>query len=581
MKKLLFYTLLLIFCPSTYGQNNNSEVTTNHTERIINFHTDIIIDTTGVIRVSECIKVYACGNEIKRGIVRSIPVYRTNKYGKKKKMNIDIVSVLCNGHTERYKIENTFEYKEIYIGNPDGFLVSGIYEYVIVYETPGQIGFFDTYDELYWNVTGNDWAFYIEQASATITLPQDVHSINTSCYTGYFGSPEMNCSAEESGNTVFFETGNLLGFHEGFTVAVSFPRDIIKRPPPPTKFERFWETYKYLLCALTALFIFAVFFYFTWRKVGKDPEKPIVIPTFHPPYDRSPAATRYLYKKKYDDKVFAAALVSMAVKGAILISNEDKQYALEPIERKGNLSVEEKLIYDMLFTANHGIKVSNENHLKFASANIRVTKSLDAAWKLKHYFRHNPKYAAWGAALTTALISLYFIITLSTNSEIASFKEGWVTGIFLSVIFVLYGLYVYLIKAPTKLGAQTTSELEGFRMYLKTAEEQQLNALTPPEKTPELFEKLLPYAIALGVENKWSEKFAAVLQQFNYNPDWYVSNQPFMPSLLASTFAPAFTSSVGSAGINPATSSGGGWSSGSGGGGFSGGGGGGGGGGGW
>jgi len=96
-------------------------------------------------------------------------------------------------------------------------------------------------------------------------------------------------------------------------------------------------------------------------------------------------------------------------------------------------------------------------------------------------------------------------------------------------------------------------------------------------------QKLLPYAIAMGVENEWGEKFTQVLKQFNYKPDWYNSDKPFTSSRFPSTFARSFTSSVGSARINPArsSSSGGNWSSGSGGRGSSGGGGGGGGGRGW
>lgn len=640
MQKIFFCALLLLLCPAIYGQYDDFDKA-DRTERIINFHSDIIIDTTGVIRVTESIKVYAGGEGIKRGIVRSIPLYRTDKYGKKKKMNTDIVFVFCNGHEEDYKTEDTGEYKEIYIGNPNVYLEPGIYEYAIVYKSAGQVGFFDDYDELYWNVTGNDWEFSIGHASASITLPDKARSITASCYTGSSGSTEMNCSSEKAGNTVNFETHNLLSAHEGFTVAVSFPRDIVKRPPPPTPLELFWEKYKHLLCALICLAIFGCFFYFTWRKVGKDPEKPVAIPTFNPPHGISPAATRYLYKRKYDDKAFTAALVGMAVKGAVRITDKDRQYTMEAIEKKDNLSGEEKGIYDALFPDSKSITVTNTNHRIFAKTNLNLTNSLQVNWDLKNYFLENLKYVAFGAVLTLALIILYIIIVGYTILEgsifftapfiglaamfmamkknikgclislikfsglaffgllsfVSSFsalmsaavlsKENWMTGAFVLGLLILYGIYVYLIKAPTKLGAQTAAELEGFKMYLATAEEHRLNLLTPPERTPELFEKLLPYAIALDVENEWGKKFTDVLKQFNYNPDWYDSSKPFSSSGFPLTFARSFTSSVSSAGINPvstvssSSSSGGSWSSGSSGGGFSGGGGGGGGGRGW
>jgi uncharacterized membrane protein YgcG len=386
----------------------------------------------------------------------------------------------------------------------------------------------------------------------------------------------------------------------------------------------FWEEYKHPVSALICLLIYVIFFYVTWRKVGKDPEKPVVIPAFKPPHGRSPAATRYLFKRRYDDKVFTAALVGMAVKKAIRISNRDKQFSLEAVERKENLNEEENEIYDTLFANNQSIAVTNKNHRIFAKVNENLTKTLQVNWTLKHYFLANLKYIAWGTALLPALIFLYVILTENLSSEatilltvpllcltvilmtlkkfgksclayffkitglivfgfftlgacmlalivvITSLKENWTPGLFILGLFILYGIYIYLIKAPTKLGAQTAAELEGFKMYLETAEEHRLNLLTPPEKTPELFEKLLPYAIALGVENKWGEKFTDVLKKSNYQPDWYDNNrQPFTSSGLTSTFARSFTSSVSSARINPASSSssGGSWSSGSSGGG--------------
>ncbi len=122
------------------------------------------------------------------------------------------------------------------------------------------------------------------------------------------------------------------------------------------------------------------------------------------------------------------------------------------------------------------------------------------------------------------------------------------------------------------------------------AEEDRLNLENPPEKTPELFEKFLPYALALDVEQEWSEKFDEVLKaagkaagESNYQPTYYIGN--FSSTSQAFTgvaIGGALTSALTTASSAP-TSSGGGSSGGgySGGGGFSGGGGGGGGGGGW
>ena len=157
-----------------------------------------------------------------------------------------------------------------------------------------------------------------------------------------------------------------------------------------------------------------------------------------------------------------------------------------------------------------------------------------------------------------------------------------------SLSFALLGtlnvLFFFLLKRPTLAGRSIMDEIEGFRMYLSTAEEHRLNLLNPPDKTPELFEKYLPYALALDVENEWSEKFAAILAAAStsrddggYRPRWYRGSswRPGHTGAFSRGLGAGLGSAVASSVRAPGSSSG------SGGGGSSGGGGGGGGGGGW
>ncbi len=121
--------------------------------------------------------------------------------------------------------------------------------------------------------------------------------------------------------------------------------------------------------------------------------------------------------------------------------------------------------------------------------------------------------------------------------------------------------------------------IEGFKLYLAVAEKDRLEAFHPPETTPELFEKYLPFALALDVENQWGERFESVLVQAGrdrqYRPGWYSGHGwrhhgiGGLGSSLGGSFSNAIASSATAPGSTP------------GGGGFPGGGGGGGGGGGW
>jgi uncharacterized membrane protein len=143
-------------------------------------------------------------------------------------------------------------------------------------------------------------------------------------------------------------------------------------------------------------------------------------------------------------------------------------------------------------------------------------------------------------------------------------------------------IFYWLLKAPTPRGRAVLDQIEGFRMYMTTAEEERLKVLHPPEKTPALFERYLPYAMALDCENEWNNKFAAVLAAAaaagataGAVGGWYYGPGGFSSRGFGQDLGTALTSSVSSSGTAPGSSSG------SSGGGFSGGGGGGGGGSGW
>jgi uncharacterized membrane protein len=169
-------------------------------------------------------------------------------------------------------------------------------------------------------------------------------------------------------------------------------------------------------------------------------------------------------------------------------------------------------------------------------------------------------------------LGIYFL-TISLSLGVA---------LILVVLIFINCLFVHLLKALTLKGRRVMDQIEGFKIYLSVAEKERLEMLHPPAKTPELFEKYLPYALALDVENEWSEQFAEVLARAQeegrpYTPVWYHGRSwdSFSPSRFSNSLGSSFAGAIASAATPPGSSSG------SGGGGFSGGGGGGGGGSGW
>jgi len=152
-------------------------------------------------------------------------------------------------------------------------------------------------------------------------------------------------------------------------------------------------------------------------------------------------------------------------------------------------------------------------------------------------------------------------------------------GLFIPTAVISLVVYAYLIKRPTEEKLQLQSEIEGFKMYLEMAEKDRMNLLNPPDRTPEHFEAMLPFAFALGVEHKWSAIFKSILEAASYQPNWSNNRHIYTTHHFSSEFSRSVVSSATPP--PPQNSGGGGFGGGSGGGGFSGGGGGGGGGGGW
>jgi len=613
------------------------------TEKILSFHSDIEIHDDGSMRVTETIRVICAGREIRRGIFRTFPTRYKDRYGNTIRVLFEVEEVLKDGESEPYHIEKMVNGVKVYAGQSDVFLRHGEYTYTLVYRTDRQIGFFDDYDELYWNVTGLDWAFVIDQVDAVVRLPAGAEPINTIAYTGPQGArgQDYTIETDASGRVRFTTTSPLLP-EEGLTIAVSFTKGII---PEPTVQEKLGFMLKDNASTMTAIIGFGVlllYYFIVWARIGKDPAKGTIIPRFHPPKGYSPAATRYVMRMGYSNRVFAAAIINMAVKNYVTIHEHKGKYTLS--RTPGNESVltsGERKIAKNLFGTSLEIVFRQTNHQRISKAINALKMSLKTDFEKMH-FRRNGSYTIPGFIITlitfvavvlnapvregalfmsiwlafwTVGCSVLVISTLSAWKSVFSGRklesgQGalvafltiftlpflgaelfglWMFSSMISSITVLLLLalvflniiYYHLLKAPTIHGRKVMDEIEGFKMYLEVAEEERLDMLHPPEKTPELFEKYLPYALALGVENDWSEKFADVLEAASvdtgYSPSWYTGTNWKTAGItgVVSSLGSSFSSAISSSSSAPGSSSG------SSGGGSSGGGGGGGGGGGW
>ena len=441
------------------------------------------------------------------------------------------------------------------------------------YRTDRQIGYFEDHDELYWNVTGNGWGFFIDQASATVHLPGSVprDDIAMEGYTGYRGDQGQNYTVVVADGEASIRTTRALLANEGLTLVASWPKGVVAEPSAVERVGYLLSDNRGLLLGLLTLLLVTGYLYAVWSRYGKDPEPGVIFAHYEPPDGYSPASARYISNMRYDPKALSSAVINLAVKGYISIINDDDDYSLIKESSKEKLARGEAALLGALFSESSVLELDDENHAIIGKARTVHRKSLKRDYR-NIYFVKNSGLLLPSVVVSLLMLGLMLILEAFTPVAI---------GLFV-LIFVEHILFLWLLQAPTPKGRLLMDKLEGFKLYLEVAEKDDLNIRHPPDMTPELFERFLPFAVALGVEQAWADQFTQVFaaldaeQGVNYRPRWYSGD--FNHARLggfADNIGSSFASAISSAATPPGSASG------AGGGGSSGGGGGGGGGGGW
>jgi uncharacterized membrane protein len=548
-------------------------------ERILSYDSHISVAADATMTVQETIQVVCENNQINHGIFREFPTKYRDQYGNRYVVGFEVLDVKRDGKSEPYHIEKRSNGYCVKIGSGDVVLPPATYTYTLTYETNRQLGFFEDHDELYWNATGTDWDFTIEQATATVSLPEGVpvDEIKVEGYTGYQGDQGQDYVAEvdERGVSRFAST-RTLSPGEGLTIVVSFPKGYVHEPTFTEKLMWLLRDNATVLTALAGLIVLLLYYLMMWKKVGRDPRAGTIIPLYEPPEGFSPAAVRFLRGMGYDSTVMTAAVINCAVKGHATITEQGDKYLVTRVRSKERLAEEEAALLDVLVRGEgDSILIDKDSTGRLQSAEAEITKKLAAQQRNKYYITNTGSYTV-GLLIALAVGAVVLLNAINTESF------NVVAWICVFVMLVLTALFNHLLKAYTPQGRAILDRIMGFRMYLSVAERERLNLQNPPDRTPELFEMFLPYALALGVEKAWAAQFASVFAALSatgkeYHPAWYSGDSfdTFDAGNFSSSVGESFSGAIASS-AHPSGSS-----SGGGGGGSSGGGGGGGGGGGW
>jgi uncharacterized membrane protein len=392
------------------------------------------------------------------------------------------------------------------------------------YTVSNGLKFFEDHDELYWNVTGDEWDVPVGNATAAIYLPSGVTGVRTNDFTGSYGSRAQNATISTSGSTVQVSMQRPLAFHEGLTVAVAWDKGFVKEPGTADLIGQFFASNWPLFLPIVVF----LFMFWLWFTRGRDPRVGPIAVQYAPPEGMSPAEAGALVDEDAAMRDITATIVDLAVRGYIVIEEKDKSgvmgllhskeyvfHSKKALQEWAGLKAHEVALLAGLFANGRRTDVDLSTLQNVFYKNLPTIKNniFDALMK-QGYFQHRPDYVrssfVAGGAVSAAL--LFFVgSALSTKlgmSPGAFFFAAMVSG----VIIAGFG---WFMPARTGDGTKALANVLGFEDFLTHVEADHMKRIS---QTPETFEKFLPYAMALGVEKKWVGAFQNIYTQ---PPSWY------------------------------------------------------------
>jgi len=489
--------------------------------KIQKFSAEIFVQPDAVLDVTETIEVNFIGAW--HGLYRTIPIEYVTPQGFNFTLFVKLEDA-TDDSGRALKVESSRERHylkwKIYVDNATDVVRT----INLHYRVSNGLRFFEDHDELYWNITGDEWDVPLENVSAQIILPSGVTGIRTAEYTGTYGSRAQNAEARTSDNRVDIAMLRPLSFHEGLTAVVGWDKGFVTEPGTSEKIQQFLASNWPIFFPIPVF----LFMYWLWYTRGRDPRTGPVAVQYAPPDGMTPAEAGTLVDDNVDMRDITATIVDLAVRGYLVIEEKDKSQLLGLISNKeyifhlkkkpaewAGLKPHELVLLAGIFA--DGILADVElstlqNH--FYSKLPSIKNSIFDALMERGYFQHRPDYVR--SAYVGGGIAIGVVLFLMGNA--LSQKTGIATMPFFIAAILSGGIiagFGWIMPACTSAGAKALATVLGFEDFLTHVESDRIDRMM---KTPETFEKFLPFAMALGVEKKWVGAFQDI---YSEPPSWY------------------------------------------------------------
>lgn len=504
-----------------------------------NFTTEVKINKNSTIDVKETITANFL--QERHGIFREIPTSYPASFGLVKKIFLDNITVTNeSGDPIQFTKSNFNGVLTLKIGDPE-VTITGEKTYVIAYSAKNVFLFSDNSEELFWNITGNAWPVPILSATGSFELLPESKNLRSEAFFGpLFSTNKAQANLSQNNLSVTFSN---LEPGEGLSLAAAWQKGALNEP---SSFEyfKFFLLANWWLAIPSIILIFAVWYLFAH---AIDPKGlGTIVPEFSIPKETNLLEGAALYDEHIQTKDLTAMIVSWAVDGFIQIK-ETKKKALFGSKSEFSLIKKKNLtgrsnyeidFYNFLFEDKKELELKKIEPVKFNVELGKLKNKVFSNLKKQGYFINHPENTRNTFYIVGA------IITIGSLAGIAFYNS---IGIFAIIATFIAGIIIILLGpiAPKRTleGVKQKQKLQGFELYLKTAERYRLKW----QEEERIFERFLPYAISFGIAGIWAGYFKDKLTK---PPSWYSGyalahfNTVSFTNSLNSNFGSAITSTV-------------------------------------
>ena len=582
------FSILFMFMVMFLFNSSRLAAVILHSEKIRNYEVTVQINKNGTLTVNEVID-YQFGEEFKHGIYRDIPL-RSKRFGfDVHKSFIKMNWIKRDGKDEEYTKNHFYEGIRYRIGSETELV--NLYRtesrYELNYDIYNAVFEKDGIYQVYYNAIGQFWNVPIEQASVIIRFPDgqkikknEIEKLEV--YTGSYGEKGENYDILENDEEIHISTKELEA-KNGLTFMLNLKTDKIS-PTLVDKLKIVYLSNPAIIILPFLLLFLTIYSIVTWKFFGKDPQGKSVIPEFNLPKDISPMFAAYINGERDTVEILNAGIFTLLTKGFIVANrvNGEIKYNKESktvYTQETELAEEERMLLDALSSEKNDIFGSEKRIYNKANSIIEILK--DKYHKI--IYKNNgsflvPFYCAapvfmififsqTNFEIFNPFIILYILITLGSffhriwitvSKKLliglviivilgVSFYQGIEIFVFTTYFVILFIVYAKLIGKYTNEGLRKKEYLKGMKMYIKTAEENQIRKFDNVKELIEYFNGILPFAVALGVKNEAIKLMKKTIKLYNFDiNESYINSHTHMYAYSNNSFTNIFSRSYSS-----------------------------------